>query len=144
MKRLKLAFIGIISGLFLGAFLWGVQIITTKYVYTLLINVDYIPVLKEWNMHPITELVLHLIVSVIVIFVLYAIFKRWDMQCRVLPYVMANGAIGILLYGTTAFSTRTPELLDYFAIFYWIIGHLLYGVIVGIFLQKQKGCPHET
>lgn len=138
MKRLSLAFIGIISGLFLGAFLWVVQIITTKNVYTLLINVDYIPVLKEWNMHPITELVLHLIVSVIVVFLLYAIFKRWNMQYRVLPYVLANGVIGVLLYGTTSFSTRTPALLDYFAIFYWILGHLLYGLIVGIFLQKLE------
>ncbi|MFD1172593.1 hypothetical protein [Oceanobacillus picturae] len=141
MKRLSLAFIGIISGLFLGAFLWVVQIITTKNVYTLLINVDYIPVLKEWNMHPITELVLHLIVSVIVVFLLYAIFKRWNMQYRVLPYVLANGVIGVLLYGTTAFSTRTPDLLDYFAIFCWILGHLLYGVIVGIFLQKLERMP---
>lgn len=138
MKRLSLAFIGIISGLYLGAFLWVVQIITTINVYTLLINVDYIPVLKDWNMHPITELVLHIIISVIVVFVLYAIFKRWGMQYRILPYVLANGVIGVLLYGTTAFSTRTPEVLDYFAIFYWILGHLLYGLIVGIFLQKQE------
>ncbi|WP_042221290.1 hypothetical protein [Oceanobacillus manasiensis] len=135
MKRLSIVLTGIIPGIFLGLFLWLVQKITAIKVYTLLMNVDYIPVLKEWNMHGLTEFLLHLVVSVILVCVLYTIFKKWEMQYSVLPYIIANTIIGLLLYGTTALSSRTPDLIDLTAIFYWLVGHALYGVVVGMLFR---------
>src|SRR5699024_1434212 len=53
MKRFsKLLGIGIISGLILGSMLGIIQRFTNKKVYLLLMNVDYIPIVKDWNVGP--------------------------------------------------------------------------------------------
>lgn len=143
MKRIGILFTGIISGIFLGAFLWLVQRLTSLKVYTLLVNVDYIPVLKEWNMGSFIEFSLHLIVSVLLVFMLYEIFKRMSMAYSLLPYVLANGAIGLFLYGTTAFSQRTPDLFDFYSLSYWLLGHLLYGVVVALLIKRLGRALHE-
>jgi len=77
MKRFsKLLGIGIISGLILGGILGIVQQFTNKKVYLLLMNVDYIPIVKDWNVGPVMGFMFHLIVSVAIVFVLYYVLKK--------------------------------------------------------------------
>src|SRR5690625_6560625 len=63
----KLLGIGITSGLILGGVLGIVQQFTNKKVYLLLMNVDYIPIVKDWNVGPVMGFIFHLIVSVAVV-----------------------------------------------------------------------------
>ncbi|WP_100009753.1 hypothetical protein [Lentibacillus sediminis] len=139
MKRiLYLAVAGIFSGLLLGAFLKIVQAVSGKRVYTLLLNVDYFPVLQNWELGEVAEFMLHLAVSVALVFVLYAAFVRCGWSAKFFPYVVANVLIGALLFLTTLLSNRTPELIDGVAFLYWLAGHLVYGVVLGILLSRIK------
>lgn len=133
MKRLwKLISVGVISGFILGGFLKMVEHDTGKAVYVLLLNVDYIPVIKDWNMNEAVEFGLHLLVSVLLVLCIYFLFKRWKLQNQILPYIIVNVLIGCVLYFTTQFSERTPDLTDMTALMYWIVGHLMYGISVWV------------
>jgi hypothetical protein len=124
---------GIASGILLGLFLKMIEHITSVKVYTLLLNVDYVPVLKELKLPELIEFSLHLVISVLLSIAL-AIFlkqKNWSRE-RGLSWVsLVCLAVGLLLYPTTVLSNRTPELTDPAALLFWLAGHLLYGIALG-------------
>lgn len=133
----KLAVIGIFSGLILGGFLKAVQQLTTIPVYVLLLNVDYFPVIQDWQMNEMQEFFLHMVVSVGLVIVLYVTLGRLEIHRKIHPYITMNVLIGGLLFLTTVLSDRTPALLDRTAFIYWMVGHLIYGVVVGILITKK-------
>lgn len=124
---------GIAAGILLGLFLKIIEHITTLKVYTLLLNVDYVPVLKELKLPELIEFALHLVISVL-LSILLAIFlksKNWP-RGRSLSWVsLVCLTVGLLLYPTTVLSNRTPELIDLAALLFWLVGHLLYGIALG-------------
>ncbi|EWG11631.1 hypothetical protein [Cytobacillus firmus] len=132
-------FTGLLSGTFLGLFLNIIEISTGIKVYTLLLNVDYFPILKNYHLPESIEFVFHLIISVIVAFSLLFIIKkyRWNRTQIIVRTLLTTFSIGVLLYPTTALSDRTPELTSLPAIFFWLLGHLLYGLLLSsLFIKK--------
>ncbi|MED4401834.1 hypothetical protein ABET41_03485 [Metabacillus fastidiosus] len=132
---------GIISGVVLALFLKLIEKITGDKVYTLLLNVDYIPFINRYHFSEIVEVIFHLIISILLtgilwIFICYR--KITDRKDRILFCFAACLIIGALLYPTTAFSDRTPPLLSMSSLTYWLIGHMVYGLILGISLSKIK------
>ena len=70
---------GITSGIFLGLFLRMIEHVTSLKVYTPLLNVDYVPVLKELKLPELIEFAPHLVISVL-LSILLTIFlksKNW-------------------------------------------------------------------
>lgn len=131
----RLAAIGIFTGTIFGLILKAIELFSDKKVYTLLLNVDYIPVFHDWKLNELLEFSLHLIVSIGVVFVLYYGFKPLRWQLKIAPYVVANLMIASGLFVTTSFSDRTPELTDVVALLYWMIGHAIYGFLVGLMIR---------
>lgn len=131
----QLCAIGILTGTVFGLFLKGIESLTKKRVYTLLLNVDYIPLLRDLELNESLEFLLHLIVSVIVVYVLYFGLRRLKWQQFITPYVVANLVIACGLFLTTSFSARTPALADLLALFYWVVGHVLYGLLLGLMIR---------
>lgn len=131
---------GIAAGILLGLFLKIIEHITTLKVYTLLLNVDYVPVLKELKLPELIEFALHLVISVL-LSILLAIFlksKNWS-RGRSLSWVsLVCLTVGLLLYPTTVLSNRTPELIDLAALLFWLVGHLLYGIALGWLLTGSR------
>ncbi|WP_246059274.1 hypothetical protein [Paenibacillus lautus] len=77
-----------------------IEHITSVKVYTLLLNVDYVPVLKELKLPELIEFALHLVISVLLSIAL-AIFlkqKNWSRE-RGLSWVSLVWLAGHLLYG---------------------------------------------
>ncbi|WP_339292504.1 hypothetical protein MKY48_06105 [Paenibacillus sp. FSL W8-0187] len=132
---------GITTGILLGLFLKIVEHFTSLKVYTLLLNIDYVPVLNELKLSEIIEFALHLIISVLLSIAL-AVFlkqKNWT-RWRSLSWVsLVCLAVGLLLYLTTILSDRTPELSDLAALLFWLAGHLLYGIALGWLLTGSRG-----
>ncbi|WP_080872241.1 hypothetical protein [Oceanobacillus timonensis] len=120
-------FIGLVSGFVLGGFLYILQQWTAIPVYTLLMNVDYFPVLGEMDLPGWLAFSFHLIVSVAVVQLLYFILKKKKMERKLLPYVVCNAAIGLLIFPATILSDRTPEIDNTGAWLIWIAGHIVYG-----------------
>lgn len=142
MKRvLNLLWIGIVTGTIFGLLLKAIQAFSGKEIYTLLLNVDYIPWFRDRVFHEAVEFSFHLIVSVVVVFVLYWIFKKMRMASKLIPYILTSGFIAAMLFTTTSFSSRTPDVLDTNAFGWWVLAHVIYGLLVGIcirtFVEKE-------
>lgn len=135
---LKLTMIGIIIGTIFGLILKLIESWTEKKIYTLLLNIDYIPILQDWNLNEFFDFSLHIIVSIGVVFVLYYGFKIFNWHLKIMPYVVVNIIIAGGLYLTTSFSSRTPELSDGVAFIYWIVGHAIYGLLLGLAIRQLK------
>jgi len=136
LKRLTL--IGIVSGGIFGLLFKVIEQLTGKRVYTLLLNVDYFPLLKDWELNEVVEFSLHIAVSIVVVWILYVGLKKIEYEYRISLYIWANILIGGLLYFTTTFSERTPELTDMVAFTYWIGGHIIFGALVGILIKIRR------
>src|SRR5690625_7939917 len=97
----KLLGIGITSGLILGGVLGIVQQFANKKVYLLLMNVHYIPIVKDWNVGPVTGIIFHLIVTIALVVVLYYVFKKLKLHKKIAIYNIANSYDGTLLFSLT-------------------------------------------
>lgn len=135
---ISLIMAGVTAAFALGGFLKIVELITDEKVYTLLLNVDYFPVIQDWQMGEGTEFSLHIFVSIVLVIGLYWVSKQLRLYWKIYPYIIVNIILGGLLYLTTAFSERTPYILDVTAFIYWEVGHLIYGAIVGCFILFIK------
>ncbi|EMF46457.1 hypothetical protein B481_2218 [Planococcus halocryophilus Or1] len=76
MKLLKGLWIGFWSGLILGVLLKWVQSVTGEQVYTLLLNVDFIPVIGDVQWSEVTEFIFHMSISLVIGIVFVFLAKR--------------------------------------------------------------------
>ena len=137
----KGSFAGLLAGNLLGLFLNLVESVTGLKVYILLLNVDYIPFLKDIKVSEIIEFLLHLIVSMVlgVLLHIYLIKKDFPIKQKVRFVVKVSLLIGLFLYPTTMLSDRTPvEISSAYSFLFWMVGHRLYGVALGKLLIYGK------
>ncbi|MEK4715201.1 hypothetical protein H7992_14095 [Sporosarcina sp. resist] len=132
---------GLLSGLVLATFLKGVELITHLTVYTLLLNVDYIPYINTFAFPELIEVGFHLLVSIALAICLYLLFVHLKISSRKQIIVTATTVcliIGIALFPTTTFSDKTPDFRSFPSFSYWMAGHIIYGYILGYLLAKSK------
>ncbi|MCM3759041.1 hypothetical protein M3197_16500 [Sporosarcina aquimarina] len=141
MKRILWAVsYGLIGGLILPFLFKWIEYATGEKVYTFLLNVDYIPIVGDIAFPEWVEVFFHLIVSIAVALGFYLLFQlRPSWKKRALPICAVGSVIiGIALFPTTALSDRTPELTDGLAFLYWVLGHAIFGAVLGIFFKFEK------
>ncbi|WP_145320377.1 hypothetical protein [Paenibacillus xylanexedens] len=132
---------GILSGVVLGFFLKVIQACTGEQVYTLLLNIDFVPGLPP-TLPEFLEFALHLVVSVVI-----GIFYLWWVRYSGRPMLkgILLGIVSSLLYiPLSQLSLRVPDLYDVSAILYWIAGHLLFGIVLGLcgkYMNAKKATP---
>lgn len=131
---------GIVSGLFLGLFLKVIERVTGIKVYTLLLNVDYVPFLNQIKLHETIEFGLHLIISIVLSLLIMKFLggKRWGKGTKYSFIIGTSIIIGLILFPTTALSARTPELSSLAALSYWLVGHGLYGWLLAWLLRTEE------
>lgn len=140
-QLLKPTAAGLVSGLILGLFLKLIESVIGLKVYTLLLNVDYIPILKNYKLSELNEFLLHLVVSVgLSLFIhVYLVNKDWSVDQKMKFVIKLAIVVGLLLYPTTMLSERTPAVTSIYSFLFWMVGHGLYGVILGKLLISEKG-----
>ncbi|HLQ84103.1 MAG TPA: hypothetical protein VK121_09745 [Pseudogracilibacillus sp.] len=133
-KNMEVIIIGILTSFVLGGFLKFLETITNLKVYTLLLNIDFVPILGEINFPEWIEFSFHIIVSIIITFIFYhfVIKYKWNWQGILFYVSLGNMFIGLLIYPITLFSDRTPPLLAIFPLNFWLIGHLIYGISMSL------------
>lgn len=140
-KELQIAVLyGLISGLFLAIFLKVVEHFTHYKVYTLLLNVDYIPYVNTFVFPELIEVGFHQIVSIALAVCLYILIVYRKISSRkniIFISTFVCFIIGIALFPTTTFSDRTPEFTSIASFSYWIVGHIIYGYILGLLLARN-------
>ncbi|MDO6657698.1 hypothetical protein [Anaerobacillus sp. 1_MG-2023] len=142
--KIKLGLLaGTISGIALGLILKVIQITTGKLVYTLLLNIDFIPIIGNINWPELIEFVFHLIISLIigVVFSLGSsrFFSNKKVYQAIFAYVLTLPTV-FLYFPLTYFAIKpTPDLFDLVAIGYWTIGHFIYAAILfGVYALYEK------
>ena len=141
MTQLKTVMDGLISGVVLAFFLKMVEETTPYKVYTLLLNVDYIPFINRYDLPEVIEVILHLAVSIVLVAVLQAVFirkKRTSPKQIVVWSIVSCVIIGFILFPTTTLSNQTPSLTSIPAWSYWLLGHFIYGIVVGYLLRNRS------
>jgi len=79
---LRAVLYGLVSGLFLAALLKIIEDFTQFKVYTLLLNVDYIPYIKTFVFPEYIEVGFHLIVSIVLSICLYLLIINLKISSR--------------------------------------------------------------
>ncbi|MDL4842893.1 hypothetical protein [Aquibacillus rhizosphaerae] len=138
----KSLFAGTVAGLILAIFLFVIEWITGNRVYTLLMNVDFvindIPLILEWLLHMTISWGISLIFVVLIRMKTYPSIKiQWSIVC------ILSGLASLSYFPLTIIAKKeTPSVLDMEAIFYWLIGHILYAIIfMKVFRSNVKiGC----
>ncbi|MCA1022524.1 hypothetical protein [Halobacillus litoralis] len=125
-------FIGTTSGIVLGLYMWFIEKITGDKVYTLLMNVDFIPWFGSIDWPVLMEWFFHMIISWII-----GLVYAWLFMYRLKPTPRNQWMTAALLTAPAAFTyvpltllalKETPAVTDGSAIIFWLIGHVLYAV----------------
>lgn len=135
---------GLLTGVLLGLALKAVQHLSGHEVYRLLLNADYVPVLKEFPLNEAGEFAIHLAISIVLCMILGLIGQRFARRGR-LSSSSAAGAtaaigivIGALLYPTTLLSSGgTPPIDSLPSWFWWLTVHAAYGALSGALLYRS-------
>jgi len=133
------ALAGLTAGVVLGLLLKMLQAMTGARVYTLLLNIDFVPI----RISELAEFMLHLAVS-IPIGIIYFMLLR-----RIGRHVLLGISIGLISSLTwiplTLISERVPDWNDFGALLLWLLGHALYGCMLVWFAARYKlgGDDHE-
>lgn len=130
---------GLISGLLLAIFFKFIEYMTHFKVYTLLLNIDYIPYINTFVFPEFVEVLFHLIVSCILALCLYSLFiysKASSRKNIIYVSVLVCFIIGAALFPTTLLSVRTPAFTSIPSFSYWMIGHILYGYLLGLLFAR--------
>ncbi|MBM7603476.1 putative membrane protein YagU involved in acid resistance [Metabacillus crassostreae] len=140
MVKLKTGlFTGLISGVILGLFLKSSQMITGHKVYTLLLNIDF---LYNKPLPEMIEFVLHLLISVIIGIVYISIcdFKGLvRFKEKFILSLILTAPTFLLYFPLTILAIKnTPSVSNISAISLWVIGHLLYALILPISFKRSN------
>lgn len=103
----------------------------------MLLNVDFVPILPQ-PLPESAEFALHLLFSVALALIYATVLARArTARRRAFPLgIVAGLAAAPLYFPLAALSDRVPAVDDLEAIFWWTVGHLLYGVLLGLFGRR--------
>ncbi|MFQ3543867.1 hypothetical protein Q7A53_07255 [Halobacillus rhizosphaerae] len=122
---------GTVSGLVLGLYMWAAEEITGLKVYTLLMNVDFVPLLQGIEWPWFMEWLFHMSIAWTIGIVYAYLLAKMSENKTITRWVTAGGLafLAALSYIplTLLAVKQTPSLTSGAAVFLWLIGHLLYA-----------------
>lgn len=133
---LKLFFIALIAGTALLAVLKIVMLLTGNPAYILLLNFDYIPLIKDLRPVWLFGYIFHFVTCIISVFALFYILSSKGYHKKIAPYIIVYTLGGGALFFLTALSPQPPAANDYLAWIFWTCGHAIFGYTVGILIVK--------
>ncbi|WP_433749373.1 hypothetical protein [Falsibacillus pallidus] len=139
MRKSSLA-IGTISGVFLGLSLKLVQALTGINVYTLLLNIDFIPIAGKVDYPEYVEFLIHLGTSILIVWVYLKVLYRFtyfSINKWILAFLMIIPPI-LLYFPLSALAEKpVPNWHDWPAILIWSAGHLLYALLIAAMAKND-------
>ncbi|RFU71129.1 hypothetical protein D0469_04105 [Peribacillus saganii] len=130
---------GVLAGTVLGLIMKYVQQVTEKDIYTLLLNVDFIPFLGDQEFSETTEFVFHLSVSFLIgagYCILISSSNTETLPGRIWLAVFIT-IPAILLYFPLSFLSGSPivKSSDWLSFYFWTICHLLFAFLLAVFVR---------
>ncbi|MGI2327333.1 hypothetical protein [Planococcus sp. YIM B11945] len=149
MKVIKGIWIGFWSGLLLGLLLRWIQSVTGVKIYTLLLNVDFLPVIGAIDWSEPMAFSFHLFVSLIlgIIFVYLAKRRAYPFGFLVMVSLLMCVPLYLLYFplALLAVTDQVPSATNLEAILYWIFAHLTYALALPILYKtfERKNAPSQ-
>lgn len=131
---------GLYAGLILAIHLKIVESLTGLKVYTLLLNIDYLPIAKTVQFAEPVEVLFHLMVSVLLSILLFYVMYRLKIVSAskiVIITITVNVIIAFAYFPLTTLSDKTPMINDMTALANWVIAHIVYGIFLGFMLHRS-------
>lgn len=128
--------IGVIAGTILAGFLKVIQMLTGIQAYSLLFNMDYIPLLRRVDTVFGMGYLFHYTFCVVSVLGLYFILGIFQLEKNMIGYIVVYTIGSAVLYTLTGLSEKPPSISDYLAWSYWSFGHALFGIAVGFLIRK--------
>lgn len=120
--------LGTVTAFLLASVLWLIEKLTGSKVYTLLLNVDFIPVIGSIDWPIWMEWFFHIIIAWIIAYLYVRITKDKSNKVKWLTsIVLTSGAVMTYFPLTYLAIKETPGLFDVAAIFYWVVGHACFA-----------------
>ncbi len=134
-------FIGIISGSFLGLLLKLIESISQIRVYTLLLNVDFIPFINQVKWSEPIEFLFHVVISICISFVFIFLVDQLKSQKSLgklwlLSLIMCLPTIGLYFVLSILAIQEVPAWNDWLAFTFWTIAHLIYASLLPLLYLK--------
>jgi hypothetical protein len=122
---------GALSGIVLGLTMKLLEQITGSAVYVLLLNIDFISWLPG-QMNEWMEFALHMLVSLPLGILYLSLLSLWRSPAG-LSFGMSLAVACCTWVPLAQLSGRTPDIDDFQALLWWLIGHLVYGAVLAGF-----------
>jgi hypothetical protein len=126
----RILLIGSIAGLILSGWMFLWQQLTGIRVYTLLMNVDFIPLLKQVEWNQLLLNLFHLIISWAIVPVYIMLKRRLTVNKWLIGMIMSTVVAGVYFPLVMLAVKPVPAMGDGYALFIWYTGHLLYGIFL--------------
>ena len=134
-------FVGILSGIVLGLLLKLIESISQIHIYTLLLNVDFIPIINqiEWS-EPI-EFLFHIVISICISFVFIFFADLLNLQNSLgklwlLSLILCLPTLGLYFVLSLLAVQEVPAWNDWQVFTYWTIAHLIYAWVLALLYLK--------
>ena len=139
-------YIGVFSGILIGLLLKLIESISQIRVYTLLLNVDFIPFIGhvEWS-EPI-EFLFHVIISICIAYVFIFLADILNLQTSLpklwlLSLILCFPTLGLYFILSSLAIKEVPAWNNWPAFTYWTITHLIYFLLL-LYLKTIKKEKH--
>ena len=134
-------YIGIVSGLLMGLFLKLIESITGFLVYTLLLNVDFLPLLGRFNWIEPIEFLFHLLVSIFIAFIFIYFVETMHIgsnfpKSLFLSFIICLPTFSSYFVLSGLAIKDVPKWNDWLAFAYWCMAHLFYMWMLPVLYKK--------
>jgi len=136
-------FIGVLSGFMMGLLLKLCEFLTDIKVYTLLLNVDFIPLIGRIAWDEPIEFFFHLLMSIVIafVFIISVNFLRMKAQfvsLWLISFIICLPAICSFFILANLTNKDVPQWNDWSAFSYWCLAHVFYMWMLPLLYKKKR------
>lgn len=134
-------YIGVISGVILGLILKVVEKQTNLLVYTLLLNVDFIPIIGSVKWTETIEFLFHIVISIMISITFVFLVDKLQISHSFKKLLGLSLLISLptfpLFFILSMLAIKdVPTITDWYAFTYWTISHLIYVILLPVLYSK--------
>ncbi|MBM7621741.1 hypothetical protein JOC95_003649 [Bacillus tianshenii] len=135
------ALTGFLSGSIMGLAMKFLEAISSKKVYVLLLNVDFIPYIDSRDLPELAEFSLHVLMAIL-IGIIFAWLMERNADSKNSPYFwsfLLTLPTVFLYFPLTILATKdTPAVNDPISFSLWTVGHILFAILLPIFYSPRQ------
>ncbi|MFP7494807.1 hypothetical protein SFC66_13555 [Terribacillus saccharophilus] len=122
--------LGSLAGLILSGWMFLWQQMTGIGIYTLLMNVDFIPIVNQVEWNGVMLNLFHLVISWAIVWIYLLFIHKSSWNKWMLGLALSSGAACVYFPLSLLAVQDVPGIDDWLAICIWYAGHILYGISV--------------